>query len=428
MSIAKSWPRDQPAERRREVNMRKTAAALLSAPAVVAIGAALVAKRALKWTAGPITATPTDLRQIDQAVMVIKAEDEAAALAAAKKTLAFQQASPDVFYYTRTRIYMAPYVNADGTLDPAKALLTFFDEFDNYPVYFASLLTAAVTRPAVLRLGREFLRHAQQSDSRDHRGHITWTERPEMRVIVESRKPLYPGRGSSRTPTEAVIKADQNVALVRTGDKVDAIAAVGARLAYERANSDQFYFTRARVFTAPYPSDRTKARLMVFYESDDHDAYRESFSKAANTDAKYQALTEEVSSYVLDDSETRVTTWTEQQELRVQYESREPLYPSSDERTDGGNVRAPVPSSQRRAAKLDALKSNLKNDRRTTAHTLLINLVSKVPPALAAQVGSGVENVVAALQTQDSRVLLESVSLGIRRTIDGLVDAALELP
>ena len=91
-------------------------------------------------------------------------------------------------------------------------------------------------------------------------------------------------------------------------------------------------------------------------------------------------------------------------------------------------MRAPVPSSQRRAAKLDALKSNLKNDRRTTAHTLLINLVSKVPPALAAQVGSGVENVVAALQTQDSRVLLESVSLGIRRMIDGLVDAALELP
>jgi hypothetical protein len=424
MAIAKTGPPDRTAKRTREINMRRSATVLLSAPAILAMSVALVGRRALQWTTGPITAEPTDLRQIDQAVMVIKAEDEAAALAAAKRTLDFQQANPDVFYYTRTRIYVAPYVNANGTTDLGKLLLTFFDEFDNYPVYFASLLTAVARRPAVLRLGRGFLRYAQPFDPRDHRGHITWTERQDMRVNVESRKPLYPSCGGGKAPTEDVIKADQNVAAIRTVDKAEAVAAIGARLAYARENPNRFYFTRARVFTAPYPRDRTKEMLMVFYESDDHDAYRESFSNAADTDAKYQALTEKVNSYVLDDPETRVTTWTEQQELRVRFESREPLYPSRDE----GTAHVPPLSSQQRAAKLDALRSALKVDGRTTARNLLNNLVGKVPRALAAQVALGVENVVAALQTQDSNVLAGSVNLGIRRTTSAVIDATLELP
>jgi hypothetical protein len=404
--------------------MRRSTTVLLSAPAIVAVSAALVGRRALRGTTGPITAEPTDLRQIDQAFMVIKAEDEAAALAAAKRTLDFQQANPNVFYYTRTRIYVARYVNADGTIDLGKMLLTFFDEFDNYPVYFASLLTAPARRSAALRLGWGFLRYAQRSDPRNHLGHITWTERHDMRVNVESRKPLYPGGGGCKTPTGDVIKADQNVAAIRKVDRADAFAAIGARLAYEREHPEQFYYARARVFTAPYPRDRTKEMLMVFYESDDHDAYRESFSKAADADAKYQALTEKAKSYVLNDRETRCTTWTELQELRVQYESREPLYPSRGE----GDAHVPVLSSDQCAAKLDALRSALKIDGRTTARHVLDNLVGKVPRALAAQVALGVENVVAALQTQDSKVLAESVNLGIRRTTSAVIDAALELP
>jgi hypothetical protein len=381
------------------------------------MGAVLIGKGMLSRTARPITAEPTDLRQIDQGVVVLKAEDEAAALAAAKKVLELQQAHPDLFYYTRTRIYLAPYTSADGIVDASKRLMTFFDEFDNYLVYFAALLTAVPRRPAVLRLARGWLKYAQASDGKDHRGHITWTERKDMRVNVASRKPLFPAGGGGKTPTADVVMADQNVVAIRTTDRADVIAAIGARLAYESQHPGQFYFTRARVFTAPYPRDRAKEKLMVFYESDDHDKYRESFSDAKAKDAGYRTLTERVSRYVLNDPETRVTTWTELQDLRVQYEFREPLYPYRDEsptQPPGGRADAPRPA--------------LKADRAPSAGRVMANLVGKVPAALAAQVALGVENTVAALRTQDPRVLAESINLGVRRTISAAVRAARDQP
>ena len=347
--------------------MRRSVAILVSAPAILAMGAVIVGKGLLRRTARPIAAGPTDLRQIDQAVVVLKAEEEAAALGAAKQVLRFQQANPDLFYYTRTRIYLAPYTNADGTIDASKRLMTFFDEFDNYLVYFAALLTAVPRRPAVLRLARGMLKYAQPSDGRDHRGHITWTELQDMRVNVKSRKPLYPAGGGGKTPTADVVMANQDVMVTRTTDRANVIAAIGARLAHESQRPNQFYFTRARVFTAAYQRDRAKEKLMVFYESDDRDKYREAFSNARATDAGYRTLTEEVSHYVLHDPETRVTTWTELQELRVQYESREPLYPYPGE----GSRQAPL--------------------------------------TLAKQAIIWVQNVVAALQTQDSKVITESI-------------------
>jgi hypothetical protein len=168
--------------------------------------------------------------------------------------------------------------------------------------------------------------------------------------------------------------------------------------------------------------------LMVFYESDDHDAYLKSFSSAKAADAKYRALTETANAFALEDPRTRITTWTEQQELRVRYESREPLYPTSDERTGRNNAHGFLPSSQPRAERLDALRSSLKADWQSTARQVLTNLVIKVPPALATQVGLGLENVVAALQTQDSNVVAASVDLGVRRTIGAVVDATLDPP
>jgi hypothetical protein len=347
--------------------MRRSVALFLSAPVVLAIGAVIVGKGLLSRTARPITADRTDLRQIDQGVVVFKAEQEAAVLAATKQALEFQQASPDIFYYTRTRLYLAPYANADGTIDASKQLLTFFDEFDNYPVYFAALLTAIPRRPVVLRLGRGMLKYAQPSDGRDHRSHITWTERQDLRVNVESRKALYPAGGGSKAPTADVVMANQDVMAIRTADRADVIAAIRAKLAYESEHPDQFYFTRARVFTAAYSGDHAREKLMVFHESDDRDKWRESFSNAAATDGRYRSLREQVRRHVLLDPETRVTTWTERQELRVQYESREPLYPYPGEGS------------------------------------------RQVPLTLAKQAIMLVQNAVAALQTQDSKVIAESM-------------------
>ena len=377
--IANSAPPDQLAKRSGSSNMRRSIAVLVGAPAFLVMGAVIIVKGLLSRTARPITAGPTDLRQIDQGVIVFKAEDEAAIQAAAKQVLEFQQVHPEHFYYTRTRVYLAPYTNADGNIDASKRLLTFFDEFDNYLVYFASLLTAGPRRPAVLRLARRMLKYAQPSDARDHRGHITWTERQDMRFNVESRKPLYPAGGGGKSPTADVVIADQNVLAIRITDRADAITAIKARLAYESQHPDRFYFNRVRVFTAAHPRDRTKEKLMVFYESDDRDKYRESFSNAKATDAGYRTLTENASRYVLDDPETRVTTWTELQELRVQYASREPLYPYPGD----GAAHPPVQSPQQPGGNAGAQG-----------------------PA------SKIENIVAALQTQNPRVFAQSVKLG----------------
>jgi hypothetical protein len=424
VSIAQSELPDRLAKRRTASNMHRSIAVLFSAPAILATAAFLVGKGLLRRTARPIVAEPTDLRQIDQAVVVLKAEDEAAALTAAKQVLEFQQANPDLFYYTRTRIYLAPYANADGTIDANKRRMTFFDEFDNYLVYFAALVTAVPRRPAVLRLARGMLKYAQTSDGKDHRGHITWTERQGMRVNVESRKPLYPADGGSKTPTADVVMADQHVAAIKTTDRAEVIAAIGARLAYERQHPDRFYFTRARVFTAAYPRDRAKEKLMVFYESDDRDKYRESFSKAEATDAGYGTLMAEVSRYVLDDPETRVTTWTELQELRVQYESREPLYPYPDKGTEHPSLQSP----QQPGGNAGAQWPGATADRAPSASRVMTNLMVKAPVALVKQATMAVENVVAALQTQDPRVFAESMKLGLRRTAGALRQATPDQP
>jgi hypothetical protein len=242
-------------------------------------------------------------------------------------------------------------------------------------------------------LGFGFLRHGLRSDPRGHRAHVTWSERQDMRVNVESRQPLYPACRNGKTPTDDVIVGDQHVSVVRASDAADALAAVEARLTYEREHPDQFYFTRARVFTTPHAHDRGKELLMVLYEADDDVKYLESFTKAAATDADYQTAIAEVDRFVLDDPETRVTTWTELQELRVQYESREPLYPAPDaEQTPG----------QR-----DVLDRGRGNGARSRE--------GKPISALVENAALGIENVLAALQTRDPALVSESVTRGVQR-------------
>jgi hypothetical protein len=181
MSITKSELPDRLAKQSGKSNMPRYVGVLFSAPTFLAMGVVIIIKGLLSRTARPITAKPTDLRQVDQAVMVFKTEDEAAAVAAARLVLEFQQAHPDLFYYTRTRIYLAPYTRADGTIDASKRFMTFFDELDNYLMYFAALLTAALRRPAVLRLARGFLNHAQAATGRPALGPGIFESRAEIR-------------------------------------------------------------------------------------------------------------------------------------------------------------------------------------------------------------------------------------------------------
>ena len=88
MSIANSELPDRLTKRSAASNMPRSVAVLVSAPAILAMGVFLIGKGVLRRGAQPITAKPTDLRQIDQAVVVFKVEEEAAVLAATQRPLA----------------------------------------------------------------------------------------------------------------------------------------------------------------------------------------------------------------------------------------------------------------------------------------------------------------------------------------------------
>jgi hypothetical protein len=364
--------------------------------------------RALRSPGAPITAKPTDLRQIDQAIVAFGTADEPDMLAAAKAVLAFQQAHPEALYYTRTRIYLAPYLDDDGAVDSSKRLVTFFDEFDNYPTYFASLLFGMIRKPALLPLQLGMFRHARILDARTKLAHTTWTEREELRVEVKSRAPLYPRGGGE----DAGVVAYQRIRVVATANLAETLTALRGQLAYEEENAGRFFFSRARAFTAPYPGDREKTMVMVFYETGEPGAYSRSFSDAAAADPAYRALVEQVDRHVLDDVRTGVTTWTEQEDLRVRYEFREPLYPSPGEEQ---GTEPPLFSPGQPATARETSSASVGGDRRTITPRLFADLAVNVPAALGPQIVRAADNLAAALQTQDQEAIARSIKLGFRR-------------
>lgn len=132
----------------------------------------------------PITATPTKERQIDSQQFTIRKQDHEKALALFSKILKYQQAHPEIYYYTRTRVFFREDPN-----NSENEFWMFMDEYDNREVYWEALMNAATTNPesaSHLAAWKALIVPPAPE------GHIVWTEAQELRVQYKSREPLYP--------------------------------------------------------------------------------------------------------------------------------------------------------------------------------------------------------------------------------------------
>ena len=96
--------------------------------------------------------------------------------------LDFQQTHPEIFYYTRTRLFFR-----DDPTNPNHEIVTFFDEYDNRDTYMQAL-TNGSSHPEIRARAAGFLKYVVKAPS----GHIVWTELQELRVEFEFREPLWP--------------------------------------------------------------------------------------------------------------------------------------------------------------------------------------------------------------------------------------------
>lgn len=106
------------------------------------------------------------------------------AMALFSKVLKFQHSRPDLYYYTRTRVFFR-----EDPADPEHEIWMFMDEYDNREVYFKSLMDAASNDPesaSNMAAWKALLGPPAPE------GHIVWTKAQELRVQYDFREPLYP--------------------------------------------------------------------------------------------------------------------------------------------------------------------------------------------------------------------------------------------
>ena len=129
-----------------------------------------------------ITATPTADTQIDEGSFIIRKTDHDAIVPAFRVALDFQQTHPEIFYYTRTRLFFR-----DDPTNPNHEIVTFFDEYDNRDTYMQAL-TNGSSHPEIRARAAGFLKYVVKAPS----GHSVWTELQELRVEFKFREPLWP--------------------------------------------------------------------------------------------------------------------------------------------------------------------------------------------------------------------------------------------
>ena len=133
----------------------------------------------------PIRAAPTDERQIDSQQFTIRKQDHEKAVALFSRILKYQRAHPEIYYYTRTRVFFR-----EDPTNPDHETWMFMDEYDNRAVYWQSLMDAVAKDPesaANMAAWKALIVPPPPT------GHIVWTEIQELRVQFEFREPLFPG-------------------------------------------------------------------------------------------------------------------------------------------------------------------------------------------------------------------------------------------
>jgi hypothetical protein len=122
------------------------------------------------------------MTQTDSMKFRILKKDHEKALQAFPKILQYQQAHPEIYYYTRSRSYFM-----DAEDNPDYEIWMFIDEYDNREKYWDSLQNAMKNDPASAENYRNFLTlmipgSATESGSAAGLRHEVWTEMEELRV------------------------------------------------------------------------------------------------------------------------------------------------------------------------------------------------------------------------------------------------------
>jgi len=142
----------------------------------------------------PIRATPTDKCQIDSQQFAIRKQDHEKAITLFERILKYQHAHPELYYYTRTRVFFR-----EDPTNPDHEIWMFIDEYDNRAVYWQSLMDAAAKdaeSAANMTAWKALIVPPPPT------GHVVWTEIQELRVHFEFREPLYPVAGASAPITK----------------------------------------------------------------------------------------------------------------------------------------------------------------------------------------------------------------------------------
>jgi hypothetical protein len=120
--------------------------------------------------------------QIDSGKFRIAKADHEKALRAFTKILEYQQAHPEIYYYTWSRSY---FMEAED--NPDHEIWMFIDEYDDRQKYWESLQNALKNNPASAEHFREFLELTVPGSATKDGATVgvrreTWTELEELRV------------------------------------------------------------------------------------------------------------------------------------------------------------------------------------------------------------------------------------------------------
>ena len=284
-------------------------------------------------TAQPITAEPTEQTQIDTESYTIRVSDHDAVVSILSKIFDHQRSHPDVYYYTRSRSYFRP--DPDNSDHELWMLVTEYDNREAYRKSLTDSLSGQHTTTEIAAL-QELSVPATTAES------AVWTEFPELRVQFAFREPLWPGcHNGATTPADAITGApseqtqfDQGTFVINATDREVFAGKLKTALQHQNAHPEVFYYTRSRSFHRPHPQDPTKELVSFFDEYDDRETYLKALMNVATSQepaaARVRELAGEFAKHVVFDdplSSLEHKTWTELKELRVQFPTREPLWP-----------------------------------------------------------------------------------------------------
>jgi hypothetical protein len=133
-------------------------------------------------------------------------------------------------------------------------------------------------------------------------------------------------------PIRATPTAERQIDTVhvtfRKADHDKAVELLSRVLAYQAAHPEIYYYSRSRTYFREDPSNPEHELWMCVDEYDNREVYWQSLMQAVASDPDSAANMAAFQALAVPPPPAGHLTWTEIQELRVQFDSREPLWPA----------------------------------------------------------------------------------------------------